>query len=39
MLGDLLRRGGEQGRRRPLLRIAYAHLAAYEARRARETKS
>jgi 2-dehydropantoate 2-reductase len=34
VLGDLLRRGGEAGRF-PLLRIAYAHLKAYEARRAR----
>ena len=35
VLGDLLRRGGDQGASRGLLRIAYTHLAAYEARRAR----
>ncbi len=35
ILGDLLRRGGEADGR-ALLRIAYAHLKAYEARRARE---
>jgi 2-dehydropantoate 2-reductase len=34
VIGDLLRRGGDAGRF-PLLRIAYAHLKAYEARRAR----
>ena len=37
VVGDLLRRGG--GARfgdYPLLRIAYAHLKAYEARRQRE---
>jgi 2-dehydropantoate 2-reductase len=32
ILGDLLRRGKEA----PLLRVAYAHVKAYEARRARE---
>ncbi len=38
ILGDLLRRGGEEtaADRHSLLRIAYAHLKAYEARRARE---
>ena len=35
VVGDLLRRGGDQQNPRALLRIAYAHLAAYEARRAR----
>jgi 2-dehydropantoate 2-reductase len=35
VLGDLLRRGGDAGSF-PLLRIAYAHLKAYEARRARK---
>jgi len=39
IVGDLLRRGEEQGMTSPLLRIAYAHLKAYEARRAREGKS
>jgi 2-dehydropantoate 2-reductase len=37
IVGDLLRRG-EQGAS-PLLRIAYGHLKAYEARRAREGTS
>jgi 2-dehydropantoate 2-reductase len=36
MIGDLLRRGEEHGIASPLLRVAYAHLKAYEARRARE---
>jgi 2-dehydropantoate 2-reductase len=37
ILGDLLRRAGpEASDRAPLLRIACAHLRAYEARRARE---
>jgi 2-dehydropantoate 2-reductase len=38
ILGDLIRRGGVGGRPSdfPLLRIAYAHLRAYEARRKRE---
>jgi hypothetical protein len=31
-----LRRGGNLAARQPLLRIAYAHLKAYEARRQRE---
>jgi 2-dehydropantoate 2-reductase len=34
IVGDLLRRGGSEAR--ALLRIAYAHLKAYEARRKRE---
>lgn len=38
IIGDLLRRGGAAVRS-PVLRIAYAHLKAYEARRAREGKS
>jgi 2-dehydropantoate 2-reductase len=36
VVGDLLRRGGKESRDFPLLRIAYAHLRAYEARRKRE---
>jgi 2-dehydropantoate 2-reductase len=36
IIGDLLRRGEMQRPDYPLLRIAYAHLKAYEARRARE---
>jgi 2-dehydropantoate 2-reductase len=36
IVGDLLRRGGAQSRDYPLLRIAYANLKAYEARRQRE---
>jgi 2-dehydropantoate 2-reductase len=36
IVGDLLRRGEKAGRDYPLLRISYAHLKAYEARRARE---
>ena len=35
VLGDLLRRAAKPGDH-PILRIAYAHLKAYEARRARE---
>ncbi len=35
VLGDLLRRGGGEAGGRSLLRIAHAHLAAYEARRLR----
>jgi len=38
IIGDLLRRGGVAVRS-PVLRIAYAHLKAYEARRAREAKT
>ncbi|MGC2696515.1 MAG: 2-dehydropantoate 2-reductase [Candidatus Angelobacter sp.] len=37
VIGDLLRRAGEGSVSTPLLRIAYAHLKAYEARRARES--
>ncbi len=36
IVGDLLRRGGAQAAAFPLLRIAYAHLKSYEARRKRE---
>jgi 2-dehydropantoate 2-reductase len=36
ILGDLLRRGGDGVGKASLLRIAYAHLKAYEARRQRE---
>jgi 2-dehydropantoate 2-reductase len=35
VLGDLLQRGGGLSGGSPLLRIAYAHLSAYEVRRAR----
>ncbi len=35
VLGDLMRRGGAEKKPQSLLRIAYAHVAAYEARRAR----
>jgi 2-dehydropantoate 2-reductase len=37
ILGDLLRRGGEGSSPVSLLRVAYAHLKAYEARRERES--
>jgi len=37
VLGDLLARAGAAAGDRSMLRIAYAHLKAYEARRARET--
>jgi len=36
IIGDLLQRGERRGGAFPLLRIAYAHLKAYETRRARE---
>jgi 2-dehydropantoate 2-reductase len=36
IIGDLLRRGAGSSHDHPLLRIAYAHLKAYEARRTRE---
>jgi 2-dehydropantoate 2-reductase len=36
ILGDLLRRGGASPNPHALLRIAYAHVKAYEARRLRE---
>lgn len=39
IIGDLLRRGESQHTASPLLRVAYAHLKTYEARRARETNS
>lgn len=37
IIGDLLQRGDEDLGANPILRIAYAHLKAYEARRARES--
>jgi 2-dehydropantoate 2-reductase len=36
VVGELLQRGERDGRDHPLLRIAFAHLKAYEARRTRE---
>src|SRR5271163_794962 len=36
IIGDLIHRAGPQARNHPLLRIVYAHLKAYEARRTRE---
>jgi 2-dehydropantoate 2-reductase len=36
IIGDLIRRGERASHEFPLLRVAYAHLKAYEARRARE---
>ena len=39
ILGDLFRRGEAMGEERSLLRIAYAHARAYEARRARTAKT
>jgi 2-dehydropantoate 2-reductase len=39
MIGDLLRRGEAQTLTSPLLRVAHAHLRAYEARRAREAEN
>lgn len=36
ILGDLMRRGGLQDEPSSILRTAYLHLAAYEARRARQ---
>lgn len=38
IVGDLLHRGAGSSSDHPLLRIAYAHLKAYEARRTRESK-
>jgi 2-dehydropantoate 2-reductase len=38
IVGDLLNRGAGSSRDHPLLRIAYAHLKAYETRRTRENK-
>ena len=37
IIGDLLQRGASTDRDYPLLRIAFTHLKAYEARRKRET--
>jgi 2-dehydropantoate 2-reductase len=39
MIGDLLRRGEGQALASPLLRVVYANLKAYEARRMRESQS
>jgi 2-dehydropantoate 2-reductase len=39
VIGDLLRRGDPRPGAQPVLRIVYAHLKAYEARRAREAVS
>ena len=39
VVGDLLRRAAGQDRDYPLLRIAFAHLKAYEARRKRESSA
>jgi 2-dehydropantoate 2-reductase len=39
IVGDLLRRGQEQGVVVPLLRVAYTHLKAYENRRDRQAAS
>jgi len=39
VIGDLLRRGDPRPGAQPVLRIVYAHLKAYEARRARESVS
>jgi 2-dehydropantoate 2-reductase len=39
ILGDLLRRQPRAGNERSLLRLAYTHIKAYEARQARETKA
>jgi 2-dehydropantoate 2-reductase len=36
VIGDLLRRGDQEPGSHPILRIVYAHLKAYEARRERE---
>jgi 2-dehydropantoate 2-reductase len=38
VVGDLLARGEASGLELPMLRVAYAHLKAYEARRAHPTK-
>ncbi|MDM0114245.1 2-dehydropantoate 2-reductase [Variovorax sp. J22R133] len=38
IIGDLLRRAGDGAQPLSLLRVVYAHLKAYEARRARESK-
>ena len=39
ILGDLLRRAGQGGADHSLLRVACAHVRAYEARRAREPRA
>ncbi len=39
VIGDLLQRGEKHSLATPLLRIAYAHLKAYEARRNREAQA
>jgi 2-dehydropantoate 2-reductase len=39
VLGDLLRRGSAPAKAQSLLRTAYVHVAAYEARRLRTTKA
>ena len=39
ILGDLVRRAGNQENERSVLRVAYAHLRAYEARRLREMRA
>jgi 2-dehydropantoate 2-reductase len=38
VIGDILTRGDRVGQPSPLLRLAYAHLKTYEARRAREAE-
>jgi 2-dehydropantoate 2-reductase len=39
IVGDLLQRSADKGNASALLRVAYAHLKAYEARRRRETEA
>jgi 2-dehydropantoate 2-reductase len=39
IVGDMLARGEAKGLELPMLRVTYAHLKAYEARRARSQKS
>ncbi len=39
ILGDLLRRGGDEAGGHSLLRVAYAHAKAYETRRQREAQA
>jgi 2-dehydropantoate 2-reductase len=39
VVGNLLQRGAAQPAAYPLLRIAYAHLKSYEARRKRESSA
>jgi 2-dehydropantoate 2-reductase len=38
ILGDLLRRSGSESQQNKLLRLAFAHVAAYEARRVRQAQ-